>query len=388
MAPGFNMQNMLTNALNLIKNYWYLVIVFIALMFILKLILTEFLRRMHQKWIWRQEKKREIKEKKKIEKEQLKYRTYKANNWLYNDILKFHTIVFKGLPGAGKTSGALNFVKFLTDRLLEKEKRNRRYYEVMAPEFIKQRDQLQEQHKLPFYTNMDGVLDLNTGFTPFENAEDIVFQRKKANTPCVVLLDESSDILGKDDYLAVQHEQDIEKRADNDGAKQTAKKLRHLDMWLFLTDQGGGDIIYTVRSVGYQTIEYIETKREISKKGKVIQKLLLLLNKTLPGWLTSKPKLRFSECLFIRQKIKIFFKLFLPGSKMFEKQFYINRNNIYKKIKRRYLIWKQFFSYNGKCYWFYYNNYQTLVYNHKEFRSEYDEKFDETGTRKKANEGI
>jgi len=382
------MQNILSNILNLIKNYWYFAIVFVLLLFVLKLVLAELLRRMHQKWIWKQERKQKIKEKKKLEKEQLKYRTYKANNWLYNKILKFHTIVFKGLPGAGKTSGALNFVKFLTDKLLEREKKNRRYYEIMAPDFIKQRDRLQEQHKLPFYTNMEGVKDLNTGFTPFENAEDIVFQRKKANTPCVVLLDESSDILGKDNYLAVQHEQDIDKRADNDGAKQTAKKLRHLDMWLFLTDQGGDDIVYTVRGVGYQTIQFIETRHEKTKFGRVVQKLLLLFNKILPGWFISKPQLRFSECLFVKQKVAIFFKLFLPGSKAFEKQFFLTRNAIYKYIQKKFTIWKQLFEYNGKCYWVYYNNYQTLTYNHKEFRSEYEEKFDESGNRKKANEGV
>lgn len=378
------MQNILNNAINLIKNYWYLLIVFMLLLFVFKLILTELLRRMHQKWVWKQEARAENKQ----ENAEKKYRTYKANNWLYNDILKTHTIVFCGIPGAGKTSGALNFVKFLTDKLLEREKKNRRYYEVMAPEFIKQRDQLQEQHKLPFYTNMEGVKDLNTGFTPFDNAEDIVFQRKKANTPCVVLLDESSDILGKDDYLEVQHEQDIEKRADNDGAKQTAKKLRHLDMWLFLTDQGGKDILYTVRNSGYQTIKYIETRHETTKFGRALQKLLLLFNKILPGWFISKPQLRFSECLFAKQKLKTFFKLFLPGSKMFEKQFFLNRNAIYKYIQKKFTLWKQLFEYNDKCYWVYYNNYQTLTYNHKEFRSEYDEKFDETGTRKKANEGI
>lgn len=378
------MQNILSNILNLIKNYCYFAIVFVLLLFVLKLVLAELLRRMHQKWIWKQE----ARAKNKLENAEKKYRTYKANNWLYNDILKFRTIVFCGLPGSGKTSGALNFVKFLTDKIIEKEKKNRRYYEVMSPDFIKQRDKLQEQHKLPFYTNMENVYDLNTGFTPFENAEDIVFQRKKANTPCVVLLDESSDILGKDNYLAVQHEQDVEKRADNDGAKQTAKKLRHLDMWLFLTDQGGGDIVYTVRGVGYQTIQFIETRHEKTKFGRVVQKLLILLNKILPGWFISKPRLRFSECLFIKQKIKVFFKLFLPGSIMFEKQYFITRNTIYKYINRKFTIWKQLFVYKDKYYWLHYNNYQTLTYNHKEFRSEYDEKFDENGDRKKSNEVV
>lgn len=378
------MQNILSNILNLIKNYCYFAIVFVLLLFVLKLVLAELLRRMHQKWIWKQE----ARAKNKLENAEKKYRTYKANNWLYNKILKFHTIVFKGLPGAGKTSGALNFVKFLTDKLLEREKKNRRYYEVMLPEFLERRKQLEEQHKLPFYTNMEGVKDLNTGFTPYENAEDIIFQRKKANTPCVILLDESSDIIGKQDYMEVQRETDSEKIADNNGAKQTAKKLRHLDIWWFLTDQSGDDILFTVRNVGYQTIKYIETKLETSKPGRVIQKIYLLLNLILPGWFVSCPKLRFGECLFFGSKIKTFFKLFLPGSKAFEKQYFLNRNAIYKYIQKKFTIWKQLFEYNGKCYWVYYNNYQTLTYNHKEFRSEYEEKFDESGNRKKANEGV
>lgn len=370
-----------------IRHNWYIFAVAIILFLILRRLLNEFwesyrLKR-HQKWLWRQEAKKEEQNKKAVEKEQLKYRTYSANNWLYNDILKSRTIVFEGLPGAGKTSGALNFIKFLIDRILYNEFKNRRYYEVMMPSFIKRRDKMLADNKLPFYTNMEGVRDLNTGATPYENAEDIVFQRKKANTPCVVFLDEASDILGKDSYIEVQHEKDVEKRADNDGAKQTAKKLRHYDMWLIMTDQGGSDVVYTVRNVGYTRIRYIETRHEISSKGQAIQKWRLWKNKWLCGWLVSKPKIRFAECLFKDQKVKTFFKLFLRGSRIYEKQFFINRDKIYKNINLDYTIWKQLFLYKDKYYWVYYNNYQTLLYNCKEYRREYDEKFDENGERKK-----
>ncbi len=370
-----------------IRHNWYIFAVAIILFLILRRLLNEFWEsyrmKRHQKWLWKQEIKKEQKRQKEEEKERNKYRTYSANNWLYNDILKSRTIVFEGLPGAGKTSGALNFIKFLIDRILYNEFNNRRYYEVMMPKFIKRRDKMLADNKLPFYTNMEGVRDLNTGATPYENAEDIVFQRKKANTPCVVFLDEASDILGKDSYIEVQHEKDVEKRADNDGAKQTAKKLRHYDMWLIMTDQGGSDVVYTVRNVGYTRIKYIETRHELSKKGQNIQRFRLWKNKYLIGWLVSKPKIRFAECLFKDQKVKTFFKLFLRGSKVYEKQFFINRDKIYKNINLDYTVWKQLFLYKDKYYWVYYNNYQTLLYNCKEYRREYDEKFDENGERKK-----
>lgn len=339
----------------------------------------------HQLWLWKQEEKKQQQQKKQIEKQQNKYRTYTANNWLYNDILKYRTIVFCGLPGAGKTSGALNFAKFLTDKLLTNEYKNRRYYEVMSPEFLKRRDDLKRLKKIPLYTNMENVRDLATGFTALENAEDIVFQRKKANGPCVVVLDEASDILGKDMYMKVQHEKNAEKRADNEGAKQTAKKLRHIDMWLFMTDQGGKDVVYTVRGVGFQTIRYIETKHELSEKGQRVQKFKLWCNKWLCGWFVSKPKRRFAECLFPEQKRKTILKLFFRGSKQFEKQFFINRNLIYEKTNLKYTIWKQLFEYKDKYYWVYYNNYQTFLYDHKQYRSEYNDKFDSLGNRKSVS---
>ena len=380
------MSDFFTTMWEFIKQYWYIVLSTIIIILLVRRLFVELwethrLRR-HQRWLWRQEEKKKKKEQKQLEKEKNKYRTYSANNWLYNDIIKYRTIVFKGLPGAGKTSGALNFARFLIDKILSNEAKNRRYYEVMSPEFVKQRDKLLIQNKVPLYTNITNVHDTYGRFA-LENAEDIVFQRKKANTPCVVVLDESSDILGKDSYVSVQHEKDLEKRADNDGAKQTAKKLRHIGMWLFLTDQGGDDVVYTVRGVGFQTIKYIQTVHELSDKGKRVQKSKLWCNKWLPGWIVRKCKLRFAESLFFGDKIKTFFKLFLPG-KYFEKDYYTERDKIYQQCNLKYTIWKQLFEYKGKCYWVYYNNNQTFLYNHKEFRSEYDQKFDDSGNRKKV----
>lgn len=384
------MQDFVAAFFNFLAAYRFIIMLGIVGLTMLKLfgreLMNEWGRRWHHKWVEKRDRKKEkqkLKKQKKVEiKEKNKHRTYKANNWLYNDIVQYRTIMFRGFPRAGKTSGAMNVAKFLIERILFNERKNRRYYEVMDPEFLKRRDKLKDNGLLPMYTNLDNVRDMNSGLLAMNDAEDIVLQRKKANTPCVVVLDEASDLLGKDNYREVQNEKDPSKRADNEGAKQTAKKLGHIDMWLFMTDQGGGDVVYTVRNIGYPEILYRETKRELSPKGKKVQKKLLRKIKWLPGWFVSKPKLRFAECLFEEQKKKVFWKLFLRGSKQFERQYFTTRNEIYKKVNLRYIIWKQLFDWKGKTYWVHYNNRQTLLYDHQEFRSEYNNKFDAAGNRK------
>ncbi len=376
---------------NFIAVYKFVIILITVLLLTYRLfariIIEEMQQRWHHKWVEKRnrrlEKKRLKKEKKQLEKKQKKYRVYKSNNALFSRIIKKHrTIIFKGPPGAGKTSLMELFTRFILDMFERNEKRNYRYNRLMKPNFIKQREYLKENKLLPVYTNMEGVEHPITGFKAMTNLDEVFKQRKKANTPCVLQIDEFNDSYGKELRHDMDAEKDVEKKRDYKGIKRSATKPRHYGFYILGTDQQGDDIIYIFRNIPHCDIEAKETKLELLRAGKRKQRRLILLQKLLPGWFVSERQKMYAQCLFGWQKFKLFFKLLLPGFLCNEKQFYINRDRIYSHINKKYTIMKTLWMYEGDHYWTYYKPTQSLKYDHLEYKSEYDDMFDADGNRK------
>lgn len=374
-----------------IATYKMFILLFTVILIFLKLfsrmLMEEWRARWHHKWRENREKKLELKrvkkEKKTEEKTQKKYRTYKSSNALFLKIVKKHrTIIFVGEPGAGKSSMMTLFARFITDMLAYNENKNYRYNKLMNPKFLQEREFLRKNKLLPIYTNMSSIEHPKTKFKAMTNLDDVFKLKKKAFTPCVFAIDEMPNTYGKELRFEIQSEKDPEKKRDYEAIKKVATKPRHYGIWILATAQDGDDIVYTFRNVPHCIIKAIETEYQIQPIGKRIQKFKILFNKIMPGWFVSNPKKMFAECLFTYQKVILFFKLFLPGFFANEKQFYINRNNIYKQINEKFGFIKTLWKYGDKVYWTYYKPIQSLKYDHLEYAEEYSNIFDKEGNRK------
>lgn len=375
-----------------IATYKMFILLFTVILIFLKLfsrmLMEEWRQRWHHKWVEKRNKKLELKkqrqEKKQSFKQNKKYRIYKSNNQLFTNIVNENrTIIFAGKPGSGKTSMMQLFTRFLVDRFEYLEKKNKRYYKIMKPKFLEERAFLRQNKLLPVYTNMESVRHPKNNYKPMTNVDEILKLKKKALTPCILQIDEFPNEYGKELRFDVMAEKDPEKLRDYEGIKKAVTKPRHYGFWILGTAQDEDDIVYIFRKVPHLVIKVEKTKFTISQIGKFIQRMLIFLQKFLPGWLVSNPKKMFAETLFTYQKIILFFKLCLPGFFSNEKQFYINRNKIYEKIKESFGYYKTLWNYGGVYYWTYYKTSQSLMYDHLEYASEYESMFDKEGNRKK-----
>lgn len=338
--------------------------------------------RIHQRWLDKRERKKQEREQRQELARQNEHRYIHANNWLLNMIIKTRIIIFKGLAGKGKTLLMQVFTKFLVDKFEYADRKNRRYNKLMNPNYIEQREKLKKEGYLPVYSNMEGVEDPETHLKAQTNAQAVLKQKIKVNSPAVVQLDEIGSEFGKQLIYSIMAEKDKTAKLENTEFKEFGRKLRHYGAWLLGTEQDGDDIVKDIRQFGFTTIEALDTKVELSKKGKFVQGFKLFFQKWTIGYLVSKIKFRFSECLFFGDYVKTSLKLLLPGFWANEKQYYLNRNHIYEAIKNKYTVYKTLFLLEGKLYWLYFTNAQKLCYDTLAYKPEYDKKFDKNGIRK------
>lgn len=377
----------LDNFFAFIAAYRFVIIFFTFLLVIIIALKDIFIWLIKEKiiFIWKkkQEEKYNKKQLKKEEKRKNKNRTVKANRRLFLRIIRyFRTIIFKGPPGAGKTSLMELFTRFILDEIERDDRRKYRYYKLMQPWKIKEMAWLKENKKLRVYTNLDHVKHPISGFEAMKDVQAVFEHRKKAITPCVLQMDEVSDLYGKEMAQEVLHVKDPEKKANFKGIKNSAKKPRHYNWWNLSTDQAGGDLVYIFRNVPHAIVEAIKTEYGIAKEGKRLQKWLIFKQRVLSGWFVSNYKKMYAETLFLSQKIKLFFKLFLPGYFCNEKQFYINRDEIYREISENYSVKKTLFRFEDTYAWVQYKRSESLDYDHLEFKNEYNNEFDKDGNRK------
>jgi len=150
--------------------------------------------------------------------------------------------------------------------------------------------------------------------------------------------------------------------------------------WIIMTEQTAKTKIAQVRRSGSKDILACENHRYTLPAGIRKQRQTIFFLKNLPGWFVAKPKRQFQQCLFSNQKWAVFFKLFRRGF-AFEKQFYINRDALYKKINDKYLRFDQLIEFEGKRYWFTFSLQDFLHYDTLEQQGEYVDKFDAEGNR-------
>lgn len=373
--------------INFIIRHWYIIIIVLVFLYLFKHFADIFWTGIKEKNRIKKENKMKASEdaKRKAEEEQQMHahRVVSMNNWLLNEITKTRIIIIKGLAGKGKTILMQVFTKFLVDKFNYELRKNRRYYKIMNPSYLERREKLSQDGFLPVYTNMHNVFDITNGLKAQESALDILQQKIKANSPAVVQFDEFGSVLSKFLIFEIMAEKDKSKIKDNNELKDLARKLRHYGLWLIGTEQDGDDIVKWIRQFGYACPEALQTNVSVLPFGQRKQKRQIFIKKWSMGLFVSKIKNRFAECMDFPEKVKTFFKMFMPAHKGFEKQFYVTRNEIYKKINERYTVFKTLMNYEGKLYWLYYGNHNKLSYDTLAFSGDYDNKFTSDGTRKK-----
>ncbi len=344
------------------------------LVILLTKILTHYLK-IYSEW---SKKKREERKK-----EKAKWRHSKVglDNQLFNELYNQRTIIFMGNKGAGKSLMMNVYARFLYEKRSQKNEDNARYNKYMKPQYVRQEEILEQDEKLPIYSNLD-FKDYDSCATS-QDLTPYLHMDRQAVEKSILCIDEVSSTYGKDLYNDPNVSEEVKKRI-----KEFTKKNRHYtNGWLLGTEQDGDDIFKGIRENGYVLVQCLQTTVKISKKGKILRRILNTWNLFLPGFLTVNLAKVYREKLFFRDKILLTLKLLLPSYFMLPCSFYTRRQQINDWIKHKYQVYQTRFGYNGQEYYIKFTNNEKFDYNTRAYKDEYDNQFDEKGYRKdKDNE--
>ena len=315
-------------------------------------------------------------EKRKEERLKWKYAKVNTDNVILNAITKNRLICFKGSPGTGKSMLMNICARFIFDKRTEFDRKNKRYNQVMNPKYLAQEKQLEENKKLPVYSNME-MLDKESNRTSGELLPYLEM-RRKAVSRCVFCIDENSSLFGKELYKKQQEE-------DDPVVKEMAelfKKIRHyIDGWILMTEQGGENIYIRFREAGFACVEALDTSVKISFWGKILKFTLQTLNLVLPGWATANKYRVYNSILFDEDNKKMHKKLILPTYFSNPVEYYTRKKEINDYIKWKYTRFTTRFRYNNQEYFIKYSNKEKFIYNTRAYEGEYNSKFNSKGER-------
>ena len=322
------------------------------------------------------DKRQKKREERKKERQKWKYCEVRTDNPILNLMMKDRTLIFMGHKGKGKSLLMNVVARFLWQKRLENNKKNRRYLKYKKPKYLEDEKRLEAEKKLPIYSNLD-FQDYETKFTKQELIPYFEMQ-KKAVEGAIYCIDEVSSLYGKEIY---NDNEEFEKERKKD-IKENAKKGRHYsNSWILGTEQDGQDIYIGIRENGYAIVNCIQTTVKILPTGKMLRFIKNFLNFILPAFLTINPCVAFSEQMFFSGKVQTFFKLLLPSYFSLPIQYYDKKQAINDKIKRKYQRFEVLFQYSGGEYWIRFGHESIFDYNTRAYKDEYDKMFDENGNR-------
>lgn len=325
------------------------------------------------------EERKKKREAKRLEKLKWKYAKVKLDNPLLNSIIKTRFIIFEGQFGKGKTI-LMNLVTHFIVKKQEKEnKKNKRYNKVMRPEYYADLQELKKNKLLPVYSNLE--------FTEKGKHKQELLPffclHKKAVHKAIFTIDEFSSLFPKEMYYETQG-------SDNplfNEIKEMVKKIRHyLDGHILGTEQGGEDIWIGMRKNGYLKINCLDTIVKLSKFGKFSRKVLNTLNFILPAFLTTNLVRQCSQKLFLRDRIVVILKSFLPSYFLLPNEFYKNKQKINNFIKSNFQRFATRFQFENGEYYIRFTNKDIYKYDTRAYASEYTSLFNKRGERKQINE--
>ncbi len=324
--------------------------------------------------------RRQKREKRKEEKQKWKYAQVEANNLLLERIIQTRFIIFKGSWGKGK-SILMNLVAhYLYTKELDSIQNQLRYNLVMRPDYTREYFDLLERGFLPIYSNLDFIDEASYNATlRSQELEPFIKLKQRAIQKAVFCIDEFSSLFPKEMYYENQANQNPELTE----MKEFFKKNRHYtNGWILGTEQDGEDMYKGFRKNGYALVTALGTTVSLPRKAKIIRSFKNLFNKLAPAYFTTNVKQLFREELFTRDKIKLFFKLFLPAYFYLPKCYYQRKQDINYKIKERYSRFQTLLEYDGAQYYLRYTNSDIFAYDTRAYKHEYEELFDANGNRK------
>lgn len=320
------------------------------------------------------------KEAKRLEKKKWKYSHVSLDNPLLNRLVSNRFIVFKGDLGKGKSILMNLTAHYLWQKQIVDNKRRLRYNLAMKPDYVRECVSLEDQQLLPIYSNLD--FTTQEGLKKQELMPFLCLQRR-AIYRAVFCIDEISSLFPKEMYQEVQGKDNPVAPLVNE-MKELFKKNRHYtDGWILATEQDGEDIFKGFRKNGYAIVTALETIVSLAPRGKFFRRLKNLFNRCLPGLFTVNLVKVFGQQLFFRDKIKTFFKLFLPSYFFFPQFYYEKKQSIHNKTKGKYQRYQTRFIFDGAEYWIIYTNEDIFAYETRAYENEYSSKFNKDGSRKR-----
>lgn len=306
-----------------------------------------------------------------------KYSKIHEDNILLKDITQSRFIIIKGDWGKGKSILMNIIAKFLYKKKEIQDNENKRYLKFIKRDYLEQLKKLDEEKKLPIYSNLD-FKDVESGKVS-QDLEPYIKLQKKAVPQAIFCIDEVASLFPK--TMHYQNMTDENKEVVEQ--KELFKKFRHYtNGWIIGTEQDGQDIYVGFRKNGYVLITALGTVVKISMWGKIKRKVLNILNIILPAVFTINVRLERLKILFKEDLFKFYLKLLLPAYFSFPVNFYERKQKINNYINEKHQIYITKFEYNGKQYFFKYTNKEKFSYNTRAYKNEYDEKFDSNGNRK------
>lgn len=324
-------------------------------------------------------KKREAK---KLEKLKWKYKTVNIDNPLLKKITQSRFIVIKGSWGAGK-SILMNLIAHYLNKSKEiNDKRNKRYYSYIEPEYLQEMQRLCDDALLPVYSNLDFISN-DTGYKSQDILPYITLKQKSVQK-AIYCIDEIASLFPKDMY----YEQVANPSQELEEMKELFKKFRHYtNGWILGTEQDGVDIYIGFRKNGYALITALGTIVKLSRTGKILRKIYNFLNGLLPPIITLNIADLYRKQLFKEDKIKFYFKIFLPLYFSYPLEYYRRKQDINNKIKLKYQQYQTKLSFEGAEWYITYTNKDIFKYDTRAYKNEYLSKFDKNGNRKQVVNG-
>lgn len=322
------------------------------------------------------DKRQKKREERKKEKLKWKYCEVRLDNPILNQMMNDRTLIFMGPKGKGKSIMMNLVARFLWQKRLHNNKRNRRYLKFMKPNYVEVEKQLEKNKQLPIYSNLDFV-DYETGFHKQE-LEPYFEMRKKAVEGAIYCIDEVSSKYGKDLYWD-EEECDSDTKKD---IKENSKKGRHFtNSWILGTEQDGDNIFKGIRENGYALVNCLQTVVRLKKTGKILRRFRNFLNFILPALFTVNLREVFTEQLFASGEIKTLSKLIFPSYFAFPVQYYTRKQKINNAIERKYQLFEVRFTYGSGEYWIRFKHSDIFDYDTRAYKKDYDAMFDEHGNR-------
>jgi len=326
----------------------------------------------------RRQKRIEYKQNIKKIKEENKRKYSNKNVSIHNQLLARMTkpkkISIWGEVGAGKSQLTMVVAWYLLMKTFAEDEKNKKMN--MALGFGRGYKRLQQLKKLfeagfmPIYSNID------VEWNGYKSQEvlPIITQIKKAIEQAILIVDDSARLMPKSMHQEKANEY-MEKIED-----YGASHRHYDDSWIISNQQSKDGVWIGFRRTGSLSIEVRDNWRQITPIGKAILARKNFMQNFFPSFLTGKPILSIRRQLFLSGKVRQFlFNMVLPLKYSQEKRYYLNKLDIWEKVKQKYQMFYLLFVFEGKEHVIEFDQSRTLHYPTRAYADEHDQKYDEEG---------